>query len=59
MEIKKVGAFSEEEFEALKQAGTILGKTATALEAKEIDVLAESSINLVNALKQVLDRIIK
>lgn len=57
MEINKVGTFSEEEFEVLKQAGTILGKVATALETKEVDVLNETSLGLVEALKQVLDRI--
>ena len=57
MEITKIGSFTEKEIEALKEAGGILGSVAKALEASEINLLSETSKGLVEALKEVLNRI--
>ena len=57
MEITKIGSFTEKEIEALKEAGGILGSVAKALEAGEINLLSETSKNLVRALKEVLGRV--
>ena len=57
MEITKIGSFTEKEIEALKEAGGILGNVAKALEAGEINLLSETSKGLVEALKEVLNRI--
>lgn len=57
MEVKKVGCFSANEIEKLRDAGTILGAIAKAFEDGQIDALDARDIELVNALVDVLSRI--
>ena len=57
MEVRKVGDFSAEEFEALKAAGNIIGATAKALEAGDVNELGEQSEKILEALVNVLGRI--
>lgn len=57
MKVVKVAEFTAEEIEALQKAGSILGATAKAIAASEIDALNEEATALVAALKEVIGRI--
>ena len=57
MKITKIAEFTAEETEALQKAGNILGVTAKAIAAGEIDTLNEESLALVAALADVIRRI--
>ena len=57
MEVRKVGDFSAEEFEALTAAGNIIAAAAKALEAGEVNELGEQSEKILAALANVLGRI--
>lgn len=57
MKVTKVAEFTQEEIEALQKAGSILGATAKAIAAGEIDTLNENAIALIAALKEVIGRI--
>jgi len=57
MKVVKVAEFTEEEVAALKKAGEILGATARAIAASEIDALDEEATQLVLALKDVMERV--
>ena len=57
MKVTKVAEFTQEEIEALQKAGSILGATAKAIAAGEIDALNEDATALIAALKEVLERI--
>ena len=57
MQVTKVGNFTEEEVQALSEAGKILGSLAKALETGDINVLGTESSDLVKALADVLSRI--
>ena len=57
MKVTKVAEFTQEEIEALQKAGSILGATAKAIAAGEIDALNEDTTALIAALKEVLERI--
>jgi hypothetical protein len=58
MQIKKVAHLSETDVETLVAAGKILREVSNGLEAKEIDELSVDSLNLLKAVKEVLDTII-
>jgi hypothetical protein len=58
MEIKKVAHLSETDVETLVAAGKILREVSNGLEAKEIDELSTESLNLLQAVKDVLLTII-
>ena len=57
MKVTKVAEFTQEEIEDLQKAGSILGTTAKAIAAGEIDTLNENALALVAALKEVIGRI--
>ena len=57
MKITKIAEFTQEEAEALQKAGNILGATAKALAAGEIDIIDDETKALIEALKEVLGRI--
>ena len=57
MKVVKIAEFTPEEIEALQKAGSILGTTAKAIAAGEIDALNEEATALVAALKEVIGRI--
>lgn len=59
MEIRKIGAFTEEEFTKLNQAGTVLGTLKRAFEAGEITELDTNSLELVKALQEVISKVSK
>ena len=57
MKVTKIAEFTTEEVEALQKAGSILGATAKAIAAGEVDTLNEEATALVAALKEVIGRI--
>lgn len=57
MKVTKVAEFTQEEIEDLQKAGSILGATAKAIVAGEIDTLNEEAAALIAALKEVIGRI--
>lgn len=57
MKVTKIAEFTQEEIEALQKAGSILGATAKAIAAGEIDTLNEDAAALIAALKEVIGRI--
>lgn len=58
MNITKIAGFTEEEIEKLQNAGTILGSVAKALNNGEFDQLTPEATSLLEALRDVIDRII-
>ena len=57
MKVTKIAEFTTEEVGALQKAGNILGATAKAIAAGEVDVLNEEATALIAALKEVIGRI--
>lgn len=53
MNVRKIASFSQEDFEALKVAGTILGDLNRALNASDINELEETSFDIIRALAAV------
>lgn len=58
MEIKRIANFTEEELEKLQGAGTILGTFAKAGSSGEFDQLTPEAVSLLEALRDVINRII-
>ena len=60
MKVTRILGFSEDEIEALKKAGNILGAFAAVLSEETPDEikLDDTVVQLTNALKEVLGRII-
>ena len=58
MEIKKVANLGQTEVELLVNSGKLLREISNGLTDGSIDELGAESINLLNALKEVLDTII-
>lgn len=58
MEIKKVAHLAQSDVETLVAAGKILREIVDGLDTKAIDELSNDSINLLKAVKEVLDTII-
>ena len=56
MNVTKIGSFSAEEIEALKQAGNILGSLVKAMDASEINDVDEETMQLIKAIADVADR---
>jgi hypothetical protein len=59
MEIKRVLNLTQEEFDALIKAGEILGAANKVLEANEADELSDGLKNLISALKNVSEKLVK
>ena len=57
MEIKKVARLGEPEVEVLVNSGKILRELSDGLSNSVIDELSSETINLLNALKDVLNSI--
>lgn len=57
MKVTKIAEFTAEETDALTKAGNILGATAKAIAAGEIDVLDPEAATLIDALKEVIGRL--
>ena len=57
MEIKKIGNFTEEEFDTLTKAGNILGSIAKAGSNGEFDELTPEAVQLIAALKEVISKL--
>ena len=57
MEIKKVAHLAESEVEVLINSGKILRELSDGLSNSMIDELSSDTINLLNALKDVLNSI--
>ena len=57
MEIKKVAHLGEHEVEVLVNSGKILRELSDGLSNSVIDELSSDTINLLNALKDVLNSI--
>lgn len=58
MEVKRIANFSQEEIEKLQVAGTILGIFAKASNNGEFDAITPEAANLLEALRDVINRII-
>ena len=58
MEIKKVANLGQTEVELLVNSGKLLREISNGLEDGSIDELGTESMNLLNALKEVLSTII-
>lgn len=58
MEIKKVANLGQAEVELLVNSGKLLREISNGLEDGSIDELGTESMNLLNALKEVLGTII-
>jgi hypothetical protein len=58
MEIKKVANLGQTEVELLVNSGKLLREVSNGLKDGEIDELGVDSMNLLTALKEVLDTII-
>ena len=58
MEIKKVANLGQPEVELLVNSGKLLREISNGLAEGTIDELGAESMNLLNALKEVLDTII-
>lgn len=59
MEIRKIGQLAPDEIEILAEAGHLLGKVKMAFEAAEITELDETAKDLLDALKEVIEKVNK
>jgi len=58
MEIKKVVNLSEDEFNKLVEAGKVARALSTGLAEHEFDSVSEATVNVLVALKEVIETIL-